>query len=371
MSKPDEIPALSYILEPALVASLLTVGCLWNRRKPSEIIQAHNVSGTNPISTNSSTDNSWNWKEMKFFVWKVKVPSNERFGMNFFSRFLGMFPFLLEVWYWLLTYWIYQIARAIQALTMGSDFRVLAEKHARQLITIERILHIDIELGLQRFVMNKTWLLTFFNKTYAMVHIPATIAFMAYSYRYFSPLIFQSTRRTLVLCNCLAFIVFSSWPCMPPRLLPYEEFGYVDTLHAGKAASIWTTNKFQNQLAAFPSLHFGYSFVIGLSLFIHSPHKLVRAISLFYPLLILLVIMATANHYILDAVGGFFVTIVAHRINRLVLNLRPIEEWFFWLLRCERPMDKVQFDSIIQSDSFITASHRDMSQRPLMSGCPE
>jgi hypothetical protein len=76
-----------------------------------------------------------------------------------------------------------------------------------------------------------------------MVHIPATIAFMAYSYKYFHPQIFQSTRRTLVVCNCLAFIVFSSWPCMPPRLLPFEEFGYVDTLHTGKAASIWTTNK--------------------------------------------------------------------------------------------------------------------------------
>ena len=76
-----------------------------------------------------------------------------------------------------------------------------------------------------------------------MVHIPATIAFMAYSYRYFQPQIFQSTRRTLVLCNTLAFIIFSSWPCMPPRLLPFKEFGYVDTLHTGKAASIWTTNK--------------------------------------------------------------------------------------------------------------------------------
>lgn len=83
-----------------------------------------------------------------------------------------------------------------------------------------------------------------------MVHIPATIAFMAYSYRFFQPQIFQSTRRTLVVCNCLAFIIFSSWPCMPPRLLPFREFGYIDTLHSGKAASIWTTNKVN-----FPHIH--------------------------------------------------------------------------------------------------------------------
>jgi hypothetical protein len=76
-----------------------------------------------------------------------------------------------------------------------------------------------------------------------MVHIPATIAFMGYAYSVFHPQIFQATRRTLVLSNCLAFIIFSSWPCMPPRLLPKDEFSYVDTLHVGKAASIWTTNK--------------------------------------------------------------------------------------------------------------------------------
>lgn len=61
-------------------------------------------------------------------------------------------------------YWIYQVARAIQALTMGADFRVLAEKHAKEIIAIERWLHIDCELSLQKFVMKTDWLLIFFNK---------------------------------------------------------------------------------------------------------------------------------------------------------------------------------------------------------------
>lgn len=125
-------------------------------------------------------------------------------------------------------------------------------------------------------------------------------------------------------------------------------------------------SQFQNQLAAFPSLHFGYSFVIGLSLFVYSPHKLIRSISLFYPLLILLVIMSTANHYILDAVGGFFVTVLAHRFNRVLLNLRPIEEWGFWVTRTEKPMDKAQFVGAVSKEGGVSASHRDMSHRPLM-----
>lgn len=75
-------------------------------------------------------------------------------------------------------------------------------------------------------------------------------------------------------------------------------------------------------------------------MFIYSPSRLVRAVSLFYPLLILLVIMATANHYLLDAVGGFFVTAIAFRFNAVLLNLCPLEEWGFWLVGVEKPIEK-------------------------------
>ena len=70
-----------------------------------------------------------------------------------------------------------------------------------------------------------------------MVHIPATISFIGYGFYAFPPPTFQKVRRTLVFCNWIAFVIFTAWPCMPPRLLPKEEFGYVDTLHTGKAAS--------------------------------------------------------------------------------------------------------------------------------------
>ena len=72
---------------------------------------------------------------------------------------------------------------------------------------------------------------------------------------------------------------------------------------------------------------------------------------------------ATANHYLFDAVGGFFVTILAWRINRVLLNLRPIEEWFFWAIRTERPMDKAKYEEVLHRHP---GADRDVS-RPLMS----
>jgi hypothetical protein len=55
---------------------------------------------------------------------------------------------------------------------------------------------------------------------------------------------------------------------------------------------------------------------------------------------------ATANHYILDAVAGFLVVCVAYRFNRVLLNLRPLEEWFMWCIRTEKPMGKHVFDQV-------------------------
>lgn len=68
------------------------------------------------------------------------------------------------------------------------------------------------------------------------------------------------------LCNLIAFVVFTLWPCMPPRLLSDKSveghvgdlsrsYGFVDTVHdAPGASSVWTTNKFCNQYGLFSRL---------------------------------------------------------------------------------------------------------------------
>jgi hypothetical protein len=86
-----------------------------------------------------------------------------------------------------------------------------------------------------------------------------------------------------------------------------------------------------------PSLHFGNSFLVGVSLFSFAPHRAVRALAPLWPAAMLLTIVATANHYFLDACVGMLIPIVAYRFNRVLLNLRALEEWGFWLCRTEKP----------------------------------
>lgn len=232
------------------------------------------------------------------------------------------------------------------------------------------------------------------NNVYSFVHIPATILFLVWLYYQTiasntPPLsgdatndssggltgaaLYQARRRTMAMCNLLAFVVFTLWPCMPPRLLSdpnysglngkkAQSFGFVDTVHsvAGQS-SIWTQNKFCNQYAAMPSLHFGYSLLVGLTIasIPLAPQSsagtrrrrrfLAVLLGTAYPAIILIAIVATANHFILDAVAGAIVCLIACNANGVMLNLLPLEDWFLWALRLHKPDTGMRVDVSIEA----------------------
>ena len=114
---------------------------------------------------------------------------------------------------------------------------------------------------------------------------------------------------------------------MPPRLLP-KEYGFIDTVRTGNAQSVWMSGKYVNALAAMPSMHFGYSFIVGCVLIHHSGlfsfsrEKLPNfnlfwrswyaVIGVIYPLFILTTIVATANHVCLLTSSDLFEKITAN-----------------------------------------------------------
>jgi len=157
----------------------------------------------------------------------------------------------------------------------------------------------------------------------------------------------------MTLTNLFAFIIFILYPCMPPRLLP-QEYGFLDTVGRNKAESVWMSGKYVNSLAAMPSMHFGYAFCIGSTFLYHSGifRKSMEAgerrkstpwalwycvLSFAYPSWILVTIVATANHYYLDAWVAFFVVLAAYACNRIFLALLPMEDLLLWSLRVDKP----------------------------------
>ena len=158
----------------------------------------------------------------------------------------------------------------------------------------------------------------------------------------------------MTFTNLFSFVVFTTYPCMPPRLLP-KKYGFFDTVRREDAESIYATNKFFNQLAAFPSLHFGYAFCIGTVLMYHSgifrrrlaPREkrmsklwqiFFATLSIVYQAFVMLIIVSTANHYYLDALAATGVVGVAWLCNRSLLTLLPLEDLFLWAVKLEKPI---------------------------------
>ncbi len=302
-------------------------------------------------------------------------------------------------------------------MTLQASTVETARTHAMQVIHAEQALGIFVEPAVQRWFLAHPDLLRWTNKTYSFIHIPGTILYLIVLYHVttarprhrlqeeaaaekggalldgdawrqyappFGPAVFERRRRTMAVCNLLAFVVFTFWPCMPPRLLsdptyqgPWaaeaKGFGFVDTVHGADGdSSVWTTNRFCNQYgeccwtglqpgylrderqvltrsccaAAMPSLHFGYSFLVGLTIATVPLRKRGRlawrrvaivAAGMIYPAIILTAIVATANHFVLDAVAGACACLVAWNANDILLNLVPLEDYFLALVRIHKP----------------------------------
>ena len=154
--------------------------------------------------------------------------------------------------------------------------------------------------------------------------------------------------------------------CGAPRLLdtvvtgPSGEkaraFEFQDTVHRTDkdGGSIWTTNKFCNRWAAMPILHFRYALLIGLTIMwlslrmrgrgLLSWRRTLRVSFGFgYPLLVLVAVIATANHFFLDVVSGTIVIALAWAGERVLLNLPPLEDWALMLLRLHKPEGETGF----------------------------
>jgi hypothetical protein len=172
---------------------------------------------------------------------------------------------------------VYQVGRAITALTLVEGTVNVARKHALQVIHLEQRLGLFWEVPFQAWFLARPGLLHWINRVYSFIHIPGTILFLVALYYLTTtrkrlaatgrvaenvsagPALYEARRRTMAMCNLLAFIVFTLWPCMPPRLLSdpsyngdnaaeAKSFGFVDTVHSQTGeSSVWTTNRFCNQ----------------------------------------------------------------------------------------------------------------------------
>lgn len=191
--------------------------------------------------------------------------------------------------------------QATRALSIGSSQDAFA--HSWDVVGLEKAAGIFVEPAIQAWALGHTNLVKALNTAYLALHLPVTIAFFVWLYRR-RPSVYPMVRSMFIAANAIAAFVFVVFPAAPPRLL--HGAGLVDTLetvsdvdlHGGRLSG-WF-----NPYAAVPSMHFGYALVVGVTIALLVRRPVWRVMGLAYPVFVLMMIVATGNHFLLDAAAG-------------------------------------------------------------------
>jgi PAP2 superfamily protein len=174
--------------------------------------------------------------------------------------------------------------------------------NARGILHLEQALHIDPELGLDRWLAGHHTLAAVLAEYYDNAHWGVPFVLLAYVWWRRADL-YPRLRNSLVLVNLIGFVVFWRYPVAPPRMLS----GFTDVVssthafgdfHGGSLAS------HANEVAAMPSLHMAWAAWCGLALWRLSARKWVRALAIAYPCATAFTVLATGNHFVLDLLAG-------------------------------------------------------------------
>lgn len=234
----------------------------------------------------------------------------------------GLFELALILGLWVL----YSLARLLADTNMQP-----ALQRANELLDIEGLIGIQWEVPLNRLFTDYRWIGLLGSYWYATLHYVVTAGVLIWLWRLGADR-YGPARRALVIGTLMGLLAYISLPTAPPRFIG----GYVDvlSLHAadgwwgGDASAPRGLGGLTNELAAFPSLHAGWSLWVALALQIYASRKWVRTLGWLYALGTAIVIVGTGNHWVIDAIVGWLVILAgwaaAEALGRIPLERIPI-----------------------------------------------
>jgi hypothetical protein len=199
-----------------------------------------------------------------------------------------------------------------------------AFQHARDLIQIERTLHVFVEPSIQAWASSSHLLMDFSSWLYVNAQTSITLGALIYLYVRHNGS-FYFVRNMFAIAMLIALVGYAVFPTAPPRFLP--EWGFIDSVsdltgvHVSHASA--SMNALFNPYAAVPSMHVAFALMIGWPLASLSRTRVASVLWRLYPLLIAFVIIATANHFVVDALLGALTAGVSALGARRLARIRP------------------------------------------------
>ena len=239
-------------------------------------------------------------------------------GRRYLPRGWADFGLQLSIWFGFLL--AYQGVRGLAdrdpAKAFDNGWRVLGFEQG--------VTHDVFELTLQRIAASSTFLdrlasLTYWTSEFAVVGLALLWVYLR---RHES---FLRFRNWIIVANVLGLIGYVLLPTAPPRM--FASLGFIDTL--GNLGSMnhgsGLVQVAGNPYAAMPSLHAADALIVAVCLISVTRRRWVKALWALWPIWVWFCVMATANHFWLDVVGGVVVALLALAAleSRRLLRLVP------------------------------------------------
>jgi len=202
-----------------------------------------------------------------------------------------------------------------------------AVKHGADILHFEKFTHLDPERFFNRLFTNHAFLGVPADFAYASLHYVVTPSVLIWLWLR-RPTHYRQARTWLLASTLIGLAGFTAVPTAPPRLLPGAT-GFIDTMAQYGSYGWWGTDasaprglgQLTNQYAAMPSLHVGWSLWCGIALWRYGSNRVVRTLGVVYPLVTTLIVMGTANHYLMDAAAGLATMGLGFLLSKPILRL--------------------------------------------------
>ncbi|MFC7533588.1 phosphatase PAP2 family protein [Actinoplanes sp. GCM10030250] len=211
--------------------------------------------------------------------------------------------------------WFFLFTRAHVAVGRGVGAR--ADANALTLQSVERALHLDIELAANSWLVAHPFLIPPSVYYYRLYYIPIIGALVWIYLRRAD--VYAHVRRVLLAMTALALPIFLAVPMSPPRTaLP----GMVDII---AEHDIVRPPSDQNVYSAMPSLHVGFSAWCAYALWaaLRTSHPRLALVPWLFPLGMVADVLITANHYVLDIAGSAALLLASIAVAVLLNRIRP------------------------------------------------
>lgn len=222
-----------------------------------------------------------------------------------------------EVAAFALVYVVYSLARGFSTGSIET-----ALENAQWIIGVQADLGLNVESAVQQALLDLP-AIAVLNGLYLAAQLAVVPVGLVIVYKR-RPDVYPLLRTTVIVAWAIAIPLYALFPTAPPRL---AGIGILDTVSTQTPFALDSPmiTAFYNPVAAVPSLHASFAFAVGIAVSTTTHRVWLKLLAYLWGPLVVLVVIATGNHFVLDIAMGLLVTAVGFAAAA-TLHMAPIRD---------------------------------------------